>query len=141
MNLRHAAALALVGWYLLAPPIAHDPGHWHPKMTAPLNEWIVAKSFDSASECEKRLAQDNEKAENPQSLASVTKQMNDMGGGHVWDSDDLLKEMMNEHALRPTTPASRKSKQSGRSKVQQDSLDRRCVHLGGNRSLPIRLLG
>jgi hypothetical protein len=104
MNLRHASALALVGWYLLAPPIVHDPSHWHPNMKAPLSEWIVAKSFESASECEKRLAEDNAKAENAQSLASMTKQMNDMGGGHVWDTDELLKEMVNEHCIASDDP-------------------------------------
>jgi len=110
MKPRHAAALALIGWYLLAPPIAHDPGHWRPKMMAPLNQWIVANSFDSASECEKRLAEDNEKAENPRSLASITEQMNDMGGGHVWDSDDLLKEMVNEHCIASDDPRLKETK-------------------------------
>ena len=104
MKHHRAAALALLGWYLLAPPIAHDPGRWHPKMMAPLSEWIVAKSFDFASECEKRIAEDNAKAENPQALASMTRQMNDMGGGHVWDSNDLLKEMVNEHCISSDDP-------------------------------------
>jgi hypothetical protein len=80
MTLRHAAALTLIGWYLLAPPIVHDPGHWHPNLAAPLNEWIVGKSFDTATECEKRLAYDNSNAENPTAVASTTEQMNHLGG-------------------------------------------------------------
>jgi hypothetical protein len=49
MNLRHAAALALVGWYLMAPPlnlggIADDK--------APLTSWHNEMSFDSARDCE-----------------------------------------------------------------------------------------
>jgi hypothetical protein len=45
MNLRHAAALALVGWYLLVPP--------HP-FVAPLpppSHWSVYHVYDSADKC------------------------------------------------------------------------------------------
>ena len=38
--LRKAAAFALVGWYLMMPP-------WG-KLNAPLSEWVVYRSFDSA---------------------------------------------------------------------------------------------
>jgi hypothetical protein len=44
MNIRHAAALALVGWYLLISPAD--------KPDAPLSQWHVFKSFDKAAECE-----------------------------------------------------------------------------------------
>ena len=51
MNLRHAAALALVGWYLMVPQ--PDP----PEKTAntPLSEWkrIHMGTFVSPSDCEK----------------------------------------------------------------------------------------
>jgi hypothetical protein len=43
MTLRKAAALALVGWYLMMPP-------WG-KLNAPLSEWVVYQSFDSAENC------------------------------------------------------------------------------------------
>lgn len=47
--LRHAAALALVGWYLLVPPwVAPDQFD----ATAPLAQWRQVKSFDSAAVCE-----------------------------------------------------------------------------------------
>ena len=104
MNLRHAAALALVGWYLVAPPIVHDPGRWHPNVVAPVNEWIVAKSFDSVADCEKRSEEDSKNAQDPQSLVSMTKQMNSMGAGPVWHSDDLLMEMINEHCIASDDP-------------------------------------
>jgi len=49
MKRGHAAALALVGWYLMVPPI-------HPNFQfdehAPLSEWTISSSFDSASGCE-----------------------------------------------------------------------------------------
>ena len=41
MNLRHAAALALVGWYLMVPLSQGDP----------IPKWDHYGSFDSASEC------------------------------------------------------------------------------------------
>jgi len=49
MNLRHAAALALVGWYLLLPPwVAYDTFD----ASAPLSKWQHSYSYDSATECE-----------------------------------------------------------------------------------------
>jgi hypothetical protein len=49
MKLRHAAALALVGWYLLVPPWV-APNQFD--ATAPLAQWPQVKSFDSAAACE-----------------------------------------------------------------------------------------
>jgi hypothetical protein len=50
MNLRHAAALALVGWYLMVPPRASD--HRTFIFDAPLREWsTIMGSYDSAKEC------------------------------------------------------------------------------------------
>jgi hypothetical protein len=44
MNPRHAAALAIVGWYLMIPPNKRDD--------APLSEWTVSRSYDSAEACQ-----------------------------------------------------------------------------------------
>ena len=44
MNLRHAAALALVGWYLMVPPSKRND--------APLSEWTVSLSYASAEACQ-----------------------------------------------------------------------------------------
>jgi len=43
MTRRHAAALALVGWYLMLPPSKND--------AVPLNQWIVARSYPSQPAC------------------------------------------------------------------------------------------
>lgn len=48
MNPRYAAALALVGCYLLIPPL----GGGKPDATAPLRRWIQFNAFDSAHSCE-----------------------------------------------------------------------------------------
>jgi hypothetical protein len=50
MKPRHAAALALVGWYLMTPPWS-GPGKFNDK--APLNQWQQAHAYDSATACEK----------------------------------------------------------------------------------------
>ena len=64
MKLRHAAALALAGWYLMMPPVYRngkdvdpdiDIGGTHLDETAPLSKWAIVASFDSAAECEKNL--------------------------------------------------------------------------------------
>jgi hypothetical protein len=40
VKLRHAAALALVGWYLMVPPVNQTPsGLWRVEMKAPIREW------------------------------------------------------------------------------------------------------
>lgn len=54
MKLCHAAALALVGWYLMQPPM-YLPNH-KLDTTAPLSQWIVNSAFDSAFECNETLA-------------------------------------------------------------------------------------
>jgi len=50
MRLRHAAALALVGWYLMAPPWK-DSSHKEWLISAPLSQWVVIDEFDTAAEC------------------------------------------------------------------------------------------
>ena len=54
MSLRHAAALALVAFYLMVPPRKYRDGHelvGLERETA-LNRWMIQKSFDSRSACE-----------------------------------------------------------------------------------------
>jgi len=48
MKPRHAAALALVGWYLMTPPV-------YQRLRAspvPLSKWVVNGRFDSAKKCD-----------------------------------------------------------------------------------------
>jgi hypothetical protein len=53
MNVRHAAALALVGWYLMVPPM-HDAKWYGVERAAkfPVSRWEPLPSYDSALECE-----------------------------------------------------------------------------------------
>jgi hypothetical protein len=73
MKLRHAAALALVGWYLMTPPIGDD---LRPEIGAPLYEWSgqwddeadqELPPFLTLAECEAK------KAANKQSYLEASK--------------------------------------------------------------------
>jgi hypothetical protein len=60
MRCRRAAALSLLGWYLLSPPPHADPksGDVSPVLIdadRPLSEWKIAQSFSSAGECQAYL--------------------------------------------------------------------------------------
>jgi hypothetical protein len=51
--LRHAAALALVGWYLMVPPRDARRDRVVPDSGAPLSNWFWAGSFDSVDACQR----------------------------------------------------------------------------------------
>ena len=53
MKYRHAAALVLVGWYLLMPPLINAP--YKVDTEAPLTSWKVYQTFNTAEECRKSL--------------------------------------------------------------------------------------
>jgi hypothetical protein len=58
MKLRHAAALAFLGWYLMTPMVfipnrSNDPRPAFDNYLAPLSAWETIRSFDSSAECEK----------------------------------------------------------------------------------------
>jgi hypothetical protein len=62
MKPRHAAALALVVWYMMVPPVRGAPGEilGH----APLSQWEVYSWYDSRAECEKSIPSDRDIQEN-----------------------------------------------------------------------------
>ncbi len=49
MKLRHTAALALVGWYLIVPPYAANI--YSCDQNAPISKWLKFQSFESESAC------------------------------------------------------------------------------------------
>jgi hypothetical protein len=59
MKPRHAAALVLVGWYLMFPPPDFDHAthlaNGNPNLDAPFSDWRNEASFDSAKECNAEL--------------------------------------------------------------------------------------
>src|SRR5437870_7573819 len=87
MKLRHAATLALVGWYLMVPPI---PQTWTgdpdlPSVAiidtcnpdAPLSEWRGKGEFEQLSEC--RAAQEKEPDATKEILEKFDEQSRSMG--------------------------------------------------------------
>jgi hypothetical protein len=69
MEPRHAAALVLVGWYLLAPPLYK--GEVDEK--APLEEWTVLQSFGTVTECSQWLSVLLNKAARDPSTRTIVK--------------------------------------------------------------------
>jgi hypothetical protein len=50
MKPHHAAALALVGWYLMLPPVTSDG---RIQKDASLSRWYIISNFETKEECEK----------------------------------------------------------------------------------------
>ena len=51
MNLRHTAALAMVGWYLMAPPMTEISGRPAALTETPLGLWDASASFGNSKSC------------------------------------------------------------------------------------------
>jgi hypothetical protein len=52
MKVRHTVALAIVGWYLMVPPIELSPsGRRAFNLDAPLSQWYRWDFYDTAREC------------------------------------------------------------------------------------------
>ena len=72
LNSRHAAALALVGWYLMMPPDSAKVPH-AVDSEAPLSRWSIVASFDKSESCEKTLAELQNKEQDPIELDTTGK--------------------------------------------------------------------
>ena len=69
MNLRHLAALALVGWYLMVPrPFPDNP---LPQWEAPISEWDRYGDFGSKAKCEAKRAKMIQDAADPKICAEL----------------------------------------------------------------------
>jgi hypothetical protein len=53
MNLRHVAALLLVGWSLIMPPLSDD--RQQVEKNAPLARWDTISTYDTAAACNHEL--------------------------------------------------------------------------------------
>jgi hypothetical protein len=52
MKPRHAAALALVGWYLMTAPVENVGPFSSVKRKAPISEWNRGEQFDTREQCD-----------------------------------------------------------------------------------------
>jgi rRNA-processing protein FCF1 len=66
MNLRHAAALALVGWYLMVPPDSAVPHSVD--SAAPMSRWSIVTKFESTDTCKQALTELQNKHGDPAKL-------------------------------------------------------------------------
>jgi hypothetical protein len=64
MKLRHAAALALVGWWVMFPPLVGG----RCQVNAPLSQWDKSGPFDTADQCKSAMAID----QLPSAIAKTT---------------------------------------------------------------------
>ncbi len=97
MKPRHAAALALVGWYLMMPPI--PPKGSTPMVgvdaQAPLSKWTVSSGFDTAAACHVahgKLLDDAAKLGNPKELEVIRIQVAMADSQCIATDDPRLKE-------------------------------------------------
>jgi hypothetical protein len=66
MRSRHAAALALVGWYLMVPPDSTVPHSVD--SAAPISRWSIVTDFESAASCTQALRELQNKNGDPAKL-------------------------------------------------------------------------
>jgi hypothetical protein len=78
MKLCHAAALALVGWYLMVPD--RDFG-------APISTWVQEGSFDTAAQCTDQQSRVTEMLHDPKEIAE---QQSKIKG---WQAETALKRI------------------------------------------------
>ena len=65
MNARHAAVLALGGWYLMMPPSYTEGGKVFVYSRASVRRWTrIGKTFDSVAECEQAKEGTQKKVQN-----------------------------------------------------------------------------
>jgi hypothetical protein len=72
MKPRHAAALALVGWYLMFPTRAEND---QPDLESPLSSWYNGKTFSSLPECEDAVKKMVEMTKDPNIRGTIEAQM------------------------------------------------------------------
>ncbi len=66
----YAAALALVGWYLMVPPARTVGGNMLVASHAPMRGWMrIGKSFDSLTDCEKAREKTQKNVQNAKEAA------------------------------------------------------------------------
>ena len=70
MNARPAVALALVGWYLMVPPLVETP--YKIDTEASLTSWKVYQTFNTEEECRKSKSSAQSKYEHTATAPSGT---------------------------------------------------------------------
>jgi hypothetical protein len=76
MKLRHGAALVIVGWYLIGPPV-HQPKHEEPYLDehAAYHDWKIVMTFSEQVPCEQ---------ERDRHIQSVHDDFAEFGKTNIW---------------------------------------------------------
>ena len=91
MKPRHAAALALVGWYLMVPPLTPGGGPHEVLFHAPLSKWEVGEGHDTKAGCEDSLREsikNMDRDANACAVGSCAVMVVEYAHGHCMASDD-----------------------------------------------------
>jgi hypothetical protein len=105
MNFRHAAALALVGWYLVIPHTMPDSGA--PDLSRPMWQWNALGPVASKDDCEAKRTSAIRKADSPPERAEFKKhlpeikaQLHKQWPNQKMPSDDYYENQYWEDAKR-----------------------------------------
>lgn len=71
MKPRHGIAVALVGWYLMVPPLTPGGGPHEVLFHAPLSKWEVGEEHDTKVECQNSLKESVENMEHDANACEV----------------------------------------------------------------------
>jgi hypothetical protein len=108
MNSRHAAALALVGWYLMVPPLTPGGGPHEVLFHAPLSKWEVGEGHDTKAECEVSLREsvkNMDRDANACEVGSCAVQVVEYAHGRCMASDDpRLKNNVDVKKTKAASP-------------------------------------
>jgi hypothetical protein len=85
MKPRHAAALALVGWYSIIPSSTLPPGVAYKE---PLSRWQIVRGFDTADDCNDFLSSFFEDSRQKQALSLLEPAYRDYMFAECIASDD-----------------------------------------------------
>jgi hypothetical protein len=96
MNFSHTAALALVGWYLMLPPVGTDGKP--PNINAPLSTWHQVGAFHSSAACKKKRKSRLNLSQ--QQVAALKQQNTKEMKSHVYTSEPAARDYMSEPAVR-----------------------------------------
>jgi hypothetical protein len=109
MTLRHAAALAFVGWYLMVPPASPDrdalPGRLIADVqTKPLSAWEIERSYDSARDCmAERDARIKLAAKQPAGPVSFSIPLSD-SDSKEFNKDEMHMQQMDSQCIETDDP-------------------------------------
>ena len=107
MNLRHPAALALVGWYLMFPPVASNG---RVDAYAPLSKWWKFEKDDSAGECRTFLLEFRQGPVTEAEWEDSRRAAQELGHTPTLNPDELQKRLLDSLCIEEHDPQLKETK-------------------------------